>query len=295
MIPKIKNMTIQKALSQSAAQLNLPNIDTASLDASLLLSHVLGVSRSKLLTMHEEIIRDKDLSAFRALIDRRLKGECIAYIVGKKEFWGLDFFVNPSVLVPRPDTEILVEAALEQIKVYKEKGSARILDLCTGSGAIAIAIKHEIPELEIHAADISAEALETAKYNARQILSNNNDIVFYRGDLFDALSSSSNPLLFDTIISNPPYIPTDKIKTLSLQVQYEPRLALDGGQSGLDIIKRIIKEAPNYIKRGGCLIMEADPYQMEDMEILLANSGFCNIIKYKDLAGLERVIGGIYG
>jgi len=290
-------MTIRELLTQSTAELKSVNIDTASLDASILLAHTLGIDRSKLPAMNEETIKTETLSVFHALLERRINGECIAYITGKKEFYGLEFMINHHVLVPRPETEMLVTVSREQVTDNSEQRVVRVLDLCTGSGAIAIALKHELPHLEVYATDISAEALEVAKYNASKLLPNNNNISFLQGDLYNALPSSISSLLIANcylIVSNSPYISAAEMETLSIEVKKEPRLALDGGKDGLEIIERIIKDAPIYLKRGGQLLLEADPRQMEKIKSLLANRGFNDIQLYKDLAGLERVIGGIY-
>jgi len=201
------------------------------------------------------------------------------------------------VLVPRPDTETLVEAAIEQIPLAKtprrqeRKEGINVLDLCTGSGAVAISLKNEMPELEVYATDICPNALKTAKQNAEKLLGKNK-IHFFQGDLFSALSSSLLLAPFSLIISNPPYIPSAEIETLSAEVQNEPRLALDGGLTGLDIINRIIKEAPEYLQRPGYLLLEADPRQMKDINNALAKNGFTDIQLFNDLSGSQRVIGG---
>jgi release factor glutamine methyltransferase len=281
-------MTIREAIVQASAELKKTGIESSSLDASLLLAHILNTSRTALIASGADLLAEENLTALRALIQRRLNGECTAYIIGKKEFMGLEFSVNQSVLVPRPDTETLVEAA---ITVISEQGVSDIsvLDLCTGSGAVAISLKNEMLHLEVSASDISAQALETAKANAQRLLPDSS-IQFYLGDLYSAIPQSP----FNLIVSNPPYIPTEKIKTLSAEVQNEPRIALDGGKSGLEIIKRIIDGAPVYLKRGGTLLLEADPCQMKDIKILLAEKGFKDIKLYIDLSGQTRVIGGSY-
>jgi release factor glutamine methyltransferase len=238
-----------------------------------------------------DVLSEKTCAEFCTLIERRCSGECVAYITGKKEFRGLEFEVNPSVLVPRPDTETLVEAALEIMQEYLPRTTTNhhLLDLCTGSGAVAIALKHEMPKLEVHASDICASALKIAKDNAARLLPGNN-IQFFHGDLYKALSKS----LFSLIVSNPPYIPSSKIKTLPDEVQFEPRFALDGGDTGLNIIERIIDGAPDYLQPGGFLLMEADPDQMFDITILLEQRGFFDIKLFKDLSGSQRVIGGMF-
>jgi release factor glutamine methyltransferase len=284
-------MTIREALAGGSAALAAAGIENPGLDASLLLAKVLNISRSSLMTAASEPLAEASCAAFNGFIKRRLAGECAAYILGRKEFYGLDFLVNPAVLVPRPDTETLVEAALEQLKIgSKEWGSGqplRVLDLCTGCGAIAIALKHTMPELEIWAADISAEALEIARANAANLLAADS-IHFCCGNLFDAVPYS----LFPLIITNPPYIPTAEIAGLSPEVRREPMLALDGGSDGLDIISSIISRAPKFLCPGGSLLLEADPRQMQRIASLLVQAGFVDIRAYRDLSGKERVIGG---
>jgi len=288
-------MTICEALVQGSAVLKTAGIDTSSLDASVLLSFILNINRSSLIANGTEILKEEKLNTFNSFIDRRKEGECIAYITGNKEFFGLSFTVNSNVLVPRPDTEILVEASLEQIKtlnmVNGTKDKIRILDLCTGCGAIAISIKHEMPENEVWAVDLSAQALEIAKENADRLLADSL-IKFFHGDLYNALPLTESS--FSLIVSNPPYIPTDEIQTLSVEVKNEPFLALDGGKTGLEIIERIIEKSPNYIKQGGFLLLEASPCQMKEISSLLVNRGFKDIKLYKDLSGQDRVIGGRY-
>ena len=285
-------MLIREAFAQGSADLKFAEIKTPGLDASLLLAHVLNMSRTSLAAEASKKLTEKQCAAFCELIERRCAGECVAYIIGKKEFMGLEFAVNNSVLVPRPDTEILVEAALKMGTVEPE--IVRVLDLCTGSGAIAISLKHELPDLEIHATDISAKAIEVARANADRLLPKNNQINFYAGDLYSALPSAnkSSPVSYSLIVSNPPYIPTHEIDTLSPEVQNEPRFALDGGDDGLDIIRRIVEGAPEHLQRGGTLLLEADPRQMDDITAILKKRGFVDIQLFKDLSGADRVIGG---
>ncbi|MDR0456280.1 MAG: peptide chain release factor N(5)-glutamine methyltransferase [Treponema sp.] len=309
-------MTIREALAGGSAALAAAGIENPGLDASLLLAEVFNISRSSLMAAATEPLTETSNAAFDSLIKRRLAGECTAYILGKKEFYGLDFQVNSSVLVPRPDTEILVEAALKQLKIGSGKSGrildcmrsvhtkgmcaeantlpkqesvlkGRILDLCTGCGAAAIALKHEMPDLEVWAADISAEALEVAAANATRLLTTG-EIHFCLGNLFDALPSSP----FTLILSNPPYIPSAEIAGLSPEVRGEPILALDGGSDGLDIISNIISRAPEFLCPGGILLLEADPRQMEQIGSLLSQARFTNIQTHRDLSGKERVIEG---
>jgi release factor glutamine methyltransferase len=312
-------MTIREALAESSAVLAAAGIESPGLDASLLLAEVLNISRSSLMAAASEPLAETSRAAFDGLIKRRLAGECTAYILGRKEFYGLDFQVNPAVLVPRPDTETLVEATLKQLI---NRLPLRVLDLCTGCGAAAIALKHTMPELEVWAADISVEALGVAQANAIRLLPNET-IHFCCGDLFDAVlnggsgtegaalppwglgidvrNQSEIPTrndhkqrssLFSIIVSNPPYIPTAEIAGLSPEVRREPMLALDGGSDGLDIIRSIISRAPEFLCSGGSLLLEADPRQMQRIDYLLLQAGFTGIQTHRDLSGKERVIGG---
>jgi release factor glutamine methyltransferase len=316
-------MIIREALAEASAA------GTSVLDASLLLASILNTSRSSLIAADARPLDEASFAAFRALIKRRLAGECVAYIVGRKEFYGLDFQVNPAVLVPRPDTETLVEAALASIEEIRECGVGsgewgsknecqglenratisdqplRVLDLCTGSGAVAVVLKHNLPELEVWAADISAEALEVARANAARLLPPDS-IHFCHGDLFDgeqhsAVSTSQSllstpysplptPHSFHLIVSNPPYVPTAEIAGLAPEVRGEPLLALDGGSDGLGVIGRIIRGAPQFLCLGGILLLEADPRQMERIAALLQQAGFAGIQTRRDLSGAERVI-----
>jgi len=284
-------MLIREALAQGSADLKFAGIKTHLLDASILLAHILKTDRTILIAKGTDSISEEESESFCKLLERRAKGECTAYIIGKKEFRGLEFDVNPFVLVPRPETETLVETAIDIIQ-NKIKGNSHvnILDLCTGSGAIAISLKNEIPMCDVTATDISSNALKTAIHNAEKLLGGNH-IDFLQGNLYSALHSPL-PAPFSLIVSNPPYISSDEIQTLSAEVQNEPRLALDGGTSGLEIIKRIIEKAPEHLKQNGYLLLEADPRQMEQINILLAKNKFKDIQLFKDLSGANRVIGG---
>jgi len=284
-------MIIREALAQGSADLKYAGIKTHALDSSLLLASILKTDRAKLIARGTDRLSDKESKSYCELLERRANGECAAYIIGKKEFMGLEFDVNPSVLVPRPETETLVETAIDIIqKKAKENSAVNILDLCTGSGAIAISLKNEMPSCDITAADISSAALDTAVHNAKKLLGENT-INFFKGDLYSALPSPA-PVHYSLIVSNPPYIPSEEIKTLSAEVQNEPHLALDGGASGLEIIKRIIEKAPDYLQKNGFLLLEADPRQMEQITFLLEKTGFLDIQLYKELGGTNRVIGG---
>ncbi|MDR0623729.1 MAG: peptide chain release factor N(5)-glutamine methyltransferase [Treponema sp.] len=307
-------MTITETLARGTALLNARRIESPGLDAALLLAETLRVSREKLIQRGPDPLPDTESRLFFQLIDRRIAGECTAYILGRKEFRGLDFLVNPAVLVPRPDTETLVEAALKRLGVRSEElevektGTASIspsrpqtssrsslpsipslLDLCTGSGAVAVALKNECPEIEVFASDISSQALETARLNAARLLGTEiaSALTFIQSDLFDRI-----PRRFHLITANPPYVSAGDIKKLSPEVQGEPRLALDGGEDGLDIIRALVSQAPDHLFPGGVLLLEADPRQMPLIAPLLEHQGFLDIQTYRDLSGAERVTGG---
>jgi len=278
-------ITIQKLLSEGSSLLASNGIDTAALDAALLLSEVTGLSREKLYTHPDHPVGEEQRKRYFEFLARRQNGECTAYILGRKEFWGLDFAVTPAVLVPRPDTEILVEAALCLLCP-----PAAVLDLCTGSGAAAIALKKQCPALDVWASDISQNALEIARINAQRL---GCAITFIQSDLFEAFNNSAEPMpRFRLISANAPYIASAHIETLAAEVRQEPCLALDGGSDGLDIIRRIIREAPPYLEAGGSLVLEADPSQMEIIALLMKERGFREPELFRDLSGQNRVIAG---
>ncbi|MDR2313027.1 MAG: peptide chain release factor N(5)-glutamine methyltransferase [Spirochaetaceae bacterium] len=296
--------SIQELLSGGASLLAKGGISSPALDASLLLAEVLGISREKLYAAGPAPLDAARRRRFETYLRRRQAGESVAYILGRREFWGLDFAVGPGVLVPRPDTETLVERALAAVhsrfpNLSSFAQAPRALDLCTGSGAVAIAIKHSCPELEMWGTDLSKAALKIARRNAARLLSKTlprgspkprGKIRFFRGDLFAALGHRTRR--FSIITANAPYIPSKVISRLAPELQHEPRLALDGGGDGLDIIRRIIAEAPRYLEARGTLFMEADPSHMGTLRALLEAGGFTGIAVHRDLGGLDRVIEG---
>jgi len=298
-------LTIRETLLEGRRLLEtappLASIDTAALDAALLLGEVLGKRRTDLLAHSDDPVSEADGQRFLSLIQRRRGGECTAYILGRKEFRALEFAVNPAVLVPRPDTETLVEAALDFVDVRWRAGGGEsgnsgngisLLDLCTGSGAVAISLKNERRFLDVTASDISPAALEMAALNARRLLGGGeaggeNGVRFIHSDLFKNIRGQ-----FDIIVSNPPYITSSEMLTLPPEVRREPPLALDGGDDGLALIRVIISQAGEHLKPGGVLLLEAAPRQMPAIRDLLAGSGLGSVEVRKDLAGRERVIAG---
>ncbi|MCX7654982.1 MAG: peptide chain release factor N(5)-glutamine methyltransferase [Treponemataceae bacterium] len=286
-------MNIAEARRYGISQLQEAGIESAVLDAGILLAYILKVDRSWLLAHPETPLTSSQWADYRVLLEQRSKGMCVAYLTGHREFMGLDFFVNPDVLVPRPETEVLVERVLAWLRAFSEnpvpspKVPLRVLDLCTGSGCIAVALKKFFPLLEVWASDISEEALSVARKNAEHLLEPG-AIHFCQGDLFEHI-----PGTFHCIVTNPPYVPQPLIAHLSREVQQEPHHALDGGIDGMDIIQRIITMAPSYLERGGALFLESDSSQIKPIQTLLHKAGFIGIDTYSDLAGLPRISRGI--
>lgn len=233
-------------LNEAIEQLTKAGIESPQLDAEVLLAHVLGCERHELYTATTGyLLPYGNLEVFKSYVERRLKNEPIAYIVGYKEFWSLKLKVTPSVLIPRPATENLVEKALKLLG----HRPATILDLCTGSGAIAAALAKELPTAKIVAADISEEALQVAKENLKFA---GDRVTLIQSNLFEKITGK-----FDLILSNPPYIPREVVLNLDPDItNYEPHLALDGGEDGLDFIQKIRQDAPNFLKETGWLILE---------------------------------------
>lgn len=271
-------MKIKEALSACINNLKENNIDEAHSKARRLLAFTLNVPKEYLIINNEKELSKQDFEYYKNYITRLINGEPIQYIIGKQEFMGIEFNVNKDVLIPQPDTEILVE---ETIKIAKEYNKPKVLDLCTGSGAIAVSIKKYVPEAEVFASDVSIKALQLAKIN-----NIDNNINFIESNLFKNINNE-----FDIIVSNPPYIRTEEIKSLSKEVQNEPLIALDGGQDGLDFYRDIIKQAHNYLKSNGKLCLEIGDEQKDAItQILKSNFNYTNIKYYKDLQGNDRVI-----
>ena len=283
---------IKDLLAVTSDYLKKKDIDNPRLCAEILLAHQLNTTRIKLYLDFDRPLNEKDINEYRALIQRRLKREPVQYITGVQEFWSLEFNLNPLVLIPRPETEILVEQIITIIKDKKaagETGNLSVLDIGTGSGAIAVSIASELPDADIWATDVSAEALEVAKANACKH-GVENRINFVEGDLFSAIKDTTQ--LFDVIVSNPPYIPREDYDSLPPEVgQYEPRTALDGGEGGLFFIRRLILEAKDFLKPGGRLLIEMAPFQTARAMDLAAQTGVYEEQKIiKDYSHKDRVV-----
>lgn len=274
-------MTIKQAITKGMIMLKSNNVESPKLKARLLLQYVLDKPRQYIIVYDNKEIDKQQQWQYFVNIEKLTKGIPLQHITHRQEFMKMDFFVDENVLIPRPDTEILVE---EVIKIAQKYNSPRILDLCTGSGAIAISLKKFVPNADITAVDISEKALEIVQKNAKKL---ETKINFLKSDLFDKLDNKK----FDIIVSNPPYIRKDEIKKLSEEVQKEPKIALDGGEDGLDFYRIIAEQAINYLKTGSFLCFEIGYNQKNDViKIIEDEQNYKNTYCKKDLYGNDRII-----
>lgn len=274
-------MTIKQAITKGMIMLKSNNVESPKLKARLLLQYVLDKPRQYIIVYDNKEIDKQQQWQYFVNIEKLTKGIPLQHITHRQEFMKMDFFVDENVLIPRHDTEILVE---EVIKIAQKYNSPRILDLCTGSGAIAISLKKFVPNADITAVDISEKALEIAQKNAKKL---ETKINFLKSDLFDKLDNKK----FDIIVSNPPYIRKDEIKKLSEEVQKEPKIALDGGEDGLDFYRIIAEQAINYLKTGSFLCFEIGYNQKNDViKIIEDEQNYKNTYCKKDLYGNDRII-----
>jgi release factor glutamine methyltransferase len=274
----------RQVLLAGIERLQAAGVENARLDAEVLLAHSLGIDKADLYLQLNARATTEQEEEFRELIRRRAEREPVAYITGRKEFWSLDFLVSSDVLIPRPETERLVEVALEYAKLSASQ--PKIVDLGTGSGAIAIAFAKELPEAKITAVEISAAALDVARRNsARHGIANR--IQFLRGDFFAEAAGK-----FDVIVSNPPYISRQEWAALPPDIRdWEPQLALDGGSDGLDFYRQIIREAHRYLVPGGHIILEIGAGMARAVaDLLNATDFYLSPLVYRDYAGKDRVI-----
>ena len=279
---------VSAVLRQAAQRLISRGIESGALDAEILLGHVLGTGPEQIVVAANTPLDDVDAWAYERLLSRRLRREPTAYITGKREFWSLDFSVSPDVLIPRPETELLVEIALTLAREFCSVRPLRIIDLGTGSGAIAVALASELPGAKIIATDVSAAALAVAEDNA---VKNGvaEKISFIQGDLFDVIEAE-NPV--DLVVSNPPYILRSDIETLEPEVsRWEPRCALDGGLDGLDYYRRIAAQGFRYLTPHGALAVEIGAGMSQAVAALFRGAPECAAVNaYNDYAGSERVV-----
>lgn len=282
-------MNIRDALGEGA--LKLKNEETPFLDASVLLAHTLKISREKLLASYPDLLSHEHQKIFQELIQKRAGGIPVAYLTGRKEFFGRDFYVDSRVLVPRPDTEILVEAALKIADILGENpefsapDSLRVLDVCTGTGCVPLTLVLENPLLYVAASDISRDALDVFEINRKKL--GNPPAALFQSDLLRNV-----PGKWHIITSNPPYLTRSEVEEMKQRSWPEPFLALLGGENGLDLVFRLIKESKDSLIKNGYLLLEAASPQMTDIREYMEAEGFREICVLPDLAGRDRVIQG---
>ncbi len=277
--------TIRRILAWIAKDFAERGIDTARLDGELIVAHALGLDRVRLYMDLDRPLSEEERAAIRALVKRRREREPIAYIVGFKEFWGRRFAVSPAVLVPRPDTETLVERALELVPSDAE---ARVLDLCTGSGILGLTLAAERPLARVDLTDLSADALAVARRNT-EALGLSERVRLFEGDLFAAVPEGSRYAL---ITANPPYIAASELPSLPADVrEHEPRQALIAGEDGFAIHRRLVEDAPRFLDPGGTILIEVGAGQAEALEALFAARPEVEATaRHRDLAGIERAV-----
>lgn len=281
--------TIGKLLSWTEQFLHQKGLESPRLDAQILLAHAINCTRIDLYVNSEQPTEEGERTCFRELVKRRVAGEPVAYLVGHREFYKLTFRVTPDVLIPRPETEILVLEALDRLK---GRDAPTMLDLGTGSGCIAISIAHQHPTIEVTAIDRSPAALDIARQNAEQH-GVADRIRLLEGNLYEPLDAEAR---FGLIVSNPPYVTTDELAHLAPEVRdQEPRLALDGGTDGLDVLRPLIDTAPTWLEPDGYLMVEIGYQQGEAVRERFIATGFLDVIVLKDGAGHSRVVQGRRG
>lgn len=305
-------MTVAQAQRTAIGKLSASPLESVraspALDASVILSSILGVDRSALLAHPErELARDAEKD-FIAAVSRRLTGLPVAYVTGRKEFWGLPFFVSDAVLIPKPDTELLVELAIARLAALARHSATmrdrsgdaprdtpsvtpRVLDVCTGSGCVAVAIKHSCPAADVTATDISEAALDVARKNSDALVGG--AISFALGDLRRGLPLAPDGERYDLVASNPPYVPSSVARALLEDGRAEPILALDGGDDGLDLVRALVENVRTVLRRGGTLLVETGEYNARSAATFLSENGFRDIAVHTDLAGQDRVVEGI--
>lgn len=275
-------MLLKELQKMGIEELKQKGIEEPEVKARLLLQHELKVTREYLIINNNEQIENKIEKKYIEDIQKIIQGVPLQHITQKQEFMGNTFFVNENVLIPRPDTEVLVE---EVINILRKEKSTKILDICTGSGAIAISIAKNIENVKIYATDISKKAIEVAKKNAK-INKVEEKIEFIESNLFENISEND----FNIIVSNPPYIESEVIKTLYIEVQKEPIIALDGGSDGLDFYREIIEKANKYLSKNGYLCLEIGYHQKEEVTKIIEKYKYKDTYSKKDLGNNDRII-----
>jgi len=282
-------VTIIEAINNAANLLSTAGITNARFDAEVLLAHFIRKDRAWLITHRDDTLNDEDRRDFDEAIQRRTRRKPLQYIIGNQEFWGLEFRVTPDVLIPRPETEFIIEATLAIMQ--KRNQPARIIDLCTGSGCIAVSLAKELTSAHVIATDASKKALAVARENARNH-GVTDRIRYLEGDLFEPLEELDIRGQIDIIVTNPPYVRSGDLTALQPEVRdHEPALALFAGSEGTEIAAKIISNAPEYLKKNGALIMEMGLGQAEALKLMFeATNEYAKPEILKDLAGIDRVI-----
>lgn len=277
--------TIREVLTEGTSLIkeSVPDLETPFLDALVLLTYTLDISKEKLLASYPDKISTIRHKEYYKLINRRIRNYPVSYLINQKEFYGLPFYVDENVLVPRPDSETLVEYAIEILD--KSNSMTNILDLCTGSGALGIALKHEMPKLKVLCSDISGAALEVCRKNSADILGK--EIPSIESDLFDKIEGT-----FDMIVTNPPYLTDSETDQMMESGWPEPGMALKGGKDGLDFIRKIITKAPDFLEKDGYLLVESSIDQTEMIRDLMDSADYYNTGIIKDLSGRNRITAG---
>lgn len=279
-----RSWTVLELLRWTTAHFDAKGIDTPRLDAEVLLAHALGVRRLDLYLRFEQPVNAEERARYRELVSQRV-GERVpvSLLVGSKEFWSLSFKIDRNVLTPRPDTEILVEAGLARLPDAAREW--KVLDVGTGSGAIAISLAHERPRARLTATDISSKALQVARTNADELRVGEN-IRFLEGSLFEPLEGE----LFDLIVSNPPYLAKSTAGALAPELAHEPELALFGGEDGYAVLRPFAAQVKERLEPGGWVVVEVDPGQVEAVSGWFSESGLIEVESLRDLAGRPRVV-----
>ncbi len=274
-------MTPRELIRLMAAEMETAGVPDAMVDASLLLSHITGQNPMNLRLDSWSQVSFEDEKALRALCAKRKSRTPLQYLTGVQSFLSRDFYVDERVLIPRPETELLAERA---IAILRENKGATALDLCCGSGCIGISIALACPNAEVHAADLSADALAVTKLNADRLGAK---LTLHQGDLLDAVPASP---MYDLIVSNPPYIPSAECIELQAEVLQEPHMALDGGMDGLSIYRRIVRDAPRHLTADGTLLMEVGAGQARDVMALCKAAGLTPVAIHEDYQHIERIV-----
>lgn len=276
--------TTRRLLAWMTQDFKAIELGTPRLDAEILVAHVLGVDRVRLYMDLDRPLSPTELAAVRALVVRRRQREPVAYLIGRREFFRRDFKVTPAVLIPRPDTETLIERACALLPADTPLS---VLDLCTGSGAIAVTLAAERPLLSVVATDLSEAALAIAGENARAHAVEAR-VELRQGDLFDAVAPGSR---YDLIVANPPYIREDELPQLAAELRHEPQLALSSGEEGLDVLRRLCAEVGQYLAANAVLLFEVGAGQAQLVaQLLAASPSLTGVATHRDLGGIERVV-----